>query len=133
MIVHGVQPGELDKIFTLTVPRLVAIPRLIERYRIEDVYEEIRDGNWQLWLALDKTVEAACLTTIVEFPKRREIHLLGVAGHRAKEWAASGINLIEQYGRKMGCELIVAQAIRRGFGRYFPEYKLGRASLERKL
>jgi hypothetical protein len=132
VIVHGVQPGELDRIFPLAAPWISAIPRLCDYYKLQDVYDALEAGNWQLWIALDRKIEGVLLTTVISYPKARDLVLLGIAGNRMREWI-DRVGIIEDYARAAGCEKVVVMGARKGFARMLPQYTGGRVVLEKKL
>lgn len=57
------------------------------RYLCEDIQNEILQGNFQLWLALDGTeIVCALMTQIMHYPRSRAMRLIGVVGHRPRRW-----------------------------------------------
>jgi len=132
MIVHGVQPDELDKLFPFLTGWLVQIPRLKEVYKLKDVYKAAQSGDWQLWTFMDKKLEGVLITTIVQLPLSRELRMIGIAGNRMNEWR-DDIHIIENYARANDCDRVVMFAARKGFGKVFPDYKGDRVILEKKL
>jgi len=132
VIVHGVQPDELESLFPFLTGWLVRIPRLNEWYKLNDVYKAVLSGDWQLWTFMDKKLEGVLLTTIVQLPLSRELRMIGIAGNRMEEWRGD-IHIIENYARANDCDRVVMLGARKGFGKVFPDYKGDRVILEKKL
>jgi len=132
MLVHGVQPEELPAVFPAAAEFILKIPRLPERFRLKDVYEEVETGNWQMWIMFEEKIEGVLLTTVTQYPLRRELHMIGVSGTRMREWV-NLIDTIEKYGVQNDCESSLMLGVRRGFGRLLPEYKGNRLILEKVL
>ena len=132
MLVHGVQPDELPVVFPAATDFIIKIPRLTDRFRLKDVYTEIETGNWQFWIMVDEKIEGVLLTTLVKFPLRKELQMLGVSGSRMREWVGL-IGPIETFASQNDCAGVVMLGVRRGFGRLLPDYKGNRLILEKVL
>lgn len=129
---HGVQPEELPSVFPLINQLLMKIPRLGEKFGLPDIYAELETGAWQLWIAGEEQIDAVMLTTVIKFPRTTELHLLGVAGSRMRDWLPF-LPLMKEFARKSGCKRIVMGPVRQGFKRALPEFKGNRIHLELTL
>jgi hypothetical protein len=81
-------------------------------YALEDVLALVSSGEAQLWVSLDQDgIEAACVTTIVDYPRRKACLILFLGGTRLKHWLefeaviaawakAQGCDCLEGYGRE---------------------------------
>ena len=57
------------------------------RFEADDVGIAIAAGRFQLWLALDgNDICCVMLTEINQFPRLREMRLIGLVGHRPRRW-----------------------------------------------
>ena len=108
------------------------IPGLPEQYKLQDVYEELQGGSWQLWLMMDDRIYGVLLTTIIDYPLSRELTLKGIAGDRMSEWIKF-ISTIENYARINGCSKVVTAAARKGWSVFLPDYTSDKVVLEKKL
>ena len=135
MILHGVQPEELEKIFPLVTEWLSQIPRLAQKYGLQDVYTEVKTGNWQLWVFMGDEVDGVLLTTITQYPHWKELSLVGLAGRKMKQWLAESDKLkpIECFAERHECNAVVMVGARKGFTKIFKDYTADRVVLEKLL
>jgi len=132
MILHGVQQKEMEQVFPLTTEWLVKIPRLLDRYTLAHVYQELDGGYWQIWLMMDNTIHGVLLSKIIQYPVCREFHLIGIAGEKMREWLPLR-PVLERYARENGCVRIILQNARKGFARVLPDYSGNRVIMEKTL
>ncbi len=126
------QPEQLPSLFPLTTQLLNQIPRLQEKYGLDDVYQELECGAWQLWIAGEEEIEAVMLTTVIQFPKMTELQLLGVAGQRMRDWLPF-LPLMKEHAKNNNCSKITMGPVRKGFKRVLPEFQGDRLYLEMKV
>lgn len=132
MFVKLIRPEEVSTVFPVVTDILIRIPRLVDRYSLEDVCLECKAGAWQLWVIGGERIYAALLTTIISYPKRRELVLLGIAGVKMKDWIHM-LPEIEDFGRVNNCDRVAMTSVREGFRRVLPGYAGNRISLEKVL
>ena len=60
------------------------------KYHIDDIYNHIKEGYYNLWLIIDEKkdekVIAAITTRLIEYPNRRALAMDWVGGERMSEW-----------------------------------------------
>lgn len=132
VILHGVQPEELETIFPLAAPLIYRIPLLNCQYKLDDVYKELKSESWQLWLMMDKTIDGVLLTEILDYPLCRVLVLKGISGRRMHRWIKF-LDVIEEYARDNGCSKIMTAGARRGWRKILADYKHTMVVLEKEL
>ncbi len=60
------------------------------KYHIDDIYQDLLEGKYNLWLILDNKgddkVIAAITTRIIEYPNRKAMAMDWIGGKRMMEW-----------------------------------------------
>jgi len=81
-------------------------------YWEEDLRHFVENKDMQLWVAVvDGKLEAAFLTQIVIFPRRKVFDILIVGGDKLGDWVAPSWGTFKDYAKSHECDGI------RGFGR----------------
>jgi hypothetical protein len=104
--VCGVHPTHVELIWPLASPHIAAAMRrgYDEFYDEADIRQACIDGSAQLWLACaERSVEAAIVSRIVAYPKRRVCQVPLIGGRRLREWLRPMQEMIEAYARQNGC------------------------------
>jgi len=96
----------------------------------DDFLPALLTGNAQLWLIDDesKTIKAAGISRISNFPKCRVLQLVALAGDDMRDWMHHIDDMID-FARKYGCAKIEATG-RPGWERLFPAFKRARVRLD---
>tara|TARA_R110002072_G_scaffold59447_3_gene151311 strand:- start:77 stop:499 length:423 start_codon:yes stop_codon:yes gene_type:complete len=86
------------------------------RYRLEDVFHSIYNGDYHLWIVLDEKIVAAAVTGFTDYPRKRMLtcHFLG--GSRMDEWVEDMDVIFEKWARDHGASGIELTG-RKGWGR----------------
>jgi len=106
MQVCGVDPAHVDMVWPLARGFILAAMRrgLDEYYDEGDIRAACAGGAAQLWLACaEERVEAAIVSRILVYPKRRVCQIPLIGGRRMREWLPAMQAMIEDHARANGC------------------------------
>ena len=77
------------------------------KYHIDDIYEDLTKGYYNLWLVIDsekdEKVVAAITTRIIEYPNRKARAMDWVGGRRMTEWLPIVMNRLISFANDCGC------------------------------
>ena len=77
------------------------------KYHIDDIYEDLTKGYYNLWLVIDnkrdEKVIAAITTRIIEYPNRKAMAMDWVGGRRMAEWLPIVMNRLISFANDCGC------------------------------
>ena len=77
------------------------------KYHIDDIYEDLTKGYYNLWLVIDnkkdEKVIAAITTRIIEYPSRKAMAMDWVGGKRMAEWLPIVMNKLISFANDCGC------------------------------
>ena len=77
------------------------------KYHIDDIYEDLTKGYYNLWLVIDnkkdEKVVAAITTRIIEYPSRKAMAMDWVGGRRMTEWLPIVMNRLISFASDCGC------------------------------
>src|SRR6185437_13699688 len=105
MQVCGVDPAHVDMVWPLARGFILAAMRrgLDEYYDEGDIRAFCAGGAAQLWLACaEERVEAAVVSRILVYPKRRVCQIPLIGGRRMREWLPAMQAMIEDHARANG-------------------------------
>lgn len=94
------------------------------RYTADDIFDLVRAGQWQLWVAFDKDVfkpDLAFVTTIVQYPRTRALQVIACAGSRFFKHFPDVDATLRQYARDQGCTIFETYG-RQGWGKVLKRY-----------
>ena len=75
------------------------------RYTANNIYERVKDDNYQMWIAYDDAVfKGLVVTEIVTYPQRKLLSMHFCGGIELKEWKDPMLKLLQRYGKDMGCD-----------------------------
>lgn len=102
-------------------------------YTDADVFKQINDGKWILWIARSEKrgLEGIAIGQIEQFPRERHLYLRIVTGKDYPRWVHLLAD-IERYAKACGCKKIAAFA-RPGWKRLLTNYRASHVYLERAL
>jgi hypothetical protein len=106
-------------------------------HTVADVCADLREGKAQLWVAGDgDTIDGIVVTTITQYPQRKECFIWLLAGERGSAYSWMTINdmlgEIEAWAKALGCDLVSLEG-RSGWERVLPEYEKTKVILEKRL
>ena len=75
------------------------------KFSIEDIREEIKNGELVLWLIFsDKTPVAFYTTRLIEYPGRRAMAMDWLGGSGVLSWRDAALDEMEKHARANGCQ-----------------------------
>ena len=86
------------------------------KFHIDDIYRDLEEGTYNLWLAIDDTKEtgkvvAGITTRIVTYPNKKSLAMDWVGGERMSEWMPLAMKDLTSYAKDCGCSYL------EGYGR----------------
>tara|TARA_B100001057_G_scaffold212692_1_gene212994 strand:- start:392 stop:802 length:411 start_codon:yes stop_codon:yes gene_type:complete len=92
------------------------------KYSIDDLYHSINNGQYVLWIVMDKDEPVAAITTsIISYPGRKAMAMDWIGGSRMKEWLPMAMKTLSEYSRKNGCTHLEGYG-RKAWGRWLSKY-----------
>ena len=77
------------------------------KYHIDDIYRNITEGYYNLWLIVDnkdgEKVIAALTTRIIWYPNRKAMAMDWIGGKRMMEWLPKAMEILTDYAKDCGC------------------------------
>lgn len=129
-----VDPAQVHKVWPLVSPLIV---RALDKGSngsedIGEVEAAVLAGQMLVWLAVDEIkIWAAAVTSLHAAQNRKFCTIMACGGEDREKWLPLLAEL-EKFGRDEGCDTMRIYG-RRGWARVFPEYKLTRVMLEKRL
>lgn len=75
------------------------------RYTTGNIYDMIKDGDYQLWVAMnDKEFKGAVVTNIITYPQRRLLGMQFCGGEELDSWKDPMLDLLKRFAKDVGCE-----------------------------
>ena len=91
------------------------------RYSASNLYDMVKDGDYQLWVAYDgNDFKGTVLTNVMNYPQRRVLCMGFCGGIELKDWKTPMLDLLKRYAKDMGCDSIEAFG-RPGWANVFKE------------
>jgi len=92
------------------------------KYSIDDLYHSINNGQYVLWIVMDKDEPVAAITTsIISYPGRKAMAMDWIGGSRMREWLPMAMKTLSEYSRKNGCTHLEGYG-RKAWGRWLSKY-----------
>lgn len=109
---YGVLSHSIDKVWPeVSVLLAPAVLYSDGKYEVEDVYKSLTERDMQLWVAFkNKGLCATCVTQIINYPRKKVMFLLFIAGIQSINWLHLADDLA-QFAREHGCQSV------EGYGR----------------
>lgn len=123
MIVHVTDLALVKRMWPALAPMFARVTRHTNGcYEPEDVLAEILSGQQQLWVAWDGApgeVAAAMTTSITNYPRRKAVRVVYIAGAKMQTWLDAFVLEVEKFAAREGATLIEG-FFRKGWGRVWP-------------
>ena len=75
------------------------------RYTVSNIYDLVKEGDYQLWVAIDgQDFKGAVVTNIITYPQRKLLGLQFCGGEELDTWKEPMLNLLKQFAKDVGCE-----------------------------
>jgi hypothetical protein len=79
------------------------------RYSVDNLYDMVKEGDHQLWVAYDgKDFKGTVLTNVMNYPQRKVLCMGFCGGIELKDWKDPMLNLLKRFAKDMGCDSIEA-------------------------
>jgi hypothetical protein len=79
------------------------------RYSAENLYDMVKEGEHQLWVAYDGSdFKSAVLTNVMNYPQCKVLCMGFCGGEELDEWIDPMLSLLKRYAKDMGCDSIEA-------------------------
>lgn len=120
------------KVWDIAKPQIQKVLDKAEQDDIGLIYQELINGDRQLWMVLkDGEVKASVLTMIQEYHGKRFGYLTHAGGENAAEWFHI-VNPIGDYFKAEGCTSFRIVG-RKGWLKYLPEFRTEKVIMEKSL
>ena len=75
------------------------------RYTTSNIYDIVKDGDYQLWVAFEaETFKGAVVTNIMNYPQKKILCMQFCGGEELKLWKQPMLDLLKRFARDLGCE-----------------------------
>ena len=75
------------------------------RYTVSNIYDMVKEGDYQLWVALDGAdFKGAVVTNIITYPQRKLLGMQFCGGDELKLWKEPMLALLKRFAKGVGCE-----------------------------
>ena len=114
---------DVDMVWDETYPLIKKALRHAEgELQPEDIKKHLDSGDLRLWVALkDKDVIASMVTEIIQYPRKRIVRVITLAGKDMNLWY-DFLPMVEGYAIRNGCSSLEAWT-RRGMTRKLKDWK----------
>ena len=118
-----VEAEDVDMVWDETYPLIEKALRYAEGELIpEDIKKHLDSANLRLWVALkDKDVIAAMVTEIIQYPRKKIVRVITLAGKDMDLWY-DFLPMVEGYAIRNGCSSLEA-GTRRGMTRKLRDWR----------
>lgn len=114
--IAGVPWDKVEPLWPLVEPLLQkAIDRSLGEYLSGDIYGFLINQEMQLWIAGTDGIDAAMVTQIVTYPRKKFCNVVLIGGANLKSWIDSQPILLE-WAKEQGCTAVRSTG-RRGWHR----------------
>ena len=95
-----------------------AIARQSQNVDVEDIIDELHDGDSLLWMAyIGREPVAAIVTCVVQYPKRRNMKIEWMGGKRMHTWGNEALAILTKVAKEAKLDAIETDG-RKGFSKY---------------
>lgn len=105
-----VPPGEVSRVWAAVGGQLDRAVHLSNgRYLLEDVRDELEQGNAHLWIIFDpetKEIVASATTNFAHYPRCKALYGKFLGGDRLDEWQDKFCDILDSWGRDNGCTIV---------------------------
>ena len=96
------------------------------KFHIDDIYRDIENGTYSLWLAIDKEAEgnkvvAGITTRIIAYPNKKSLAMDWIGGNRMAEWMPLAMEKLTKFAQDCDCCALEGYG-RKAWGRVLKKY-----------
>ncbi len=104
-MIIGIPYTDIDQWWPLVEPFVVrGLEYADGKYAPEDIRRGLDERTYQLWMA--NILDSICVTTIVDYPRKRVCNVLLAAGNRLHRWVDEMDATISAWAKEKGCQSI---------------------------
>lgn len=75
------------------------------RYTTSNIYDMVKDGDYQLWVAFNEEgFKGAVVTNVITYPQKKILCMQFCGGENLKLWKDPMLELLKRFGKDVGCE-----------------------------
>jgi hypothetical protein len=137
LIVHVTDLQLAERMWSTIAPLLKpAVDCSSGCYEVDDVLDDIRAGKQELWVDCEpdnvRQINAAMTTMFDQYPQKKTLKVVFVGGRRMKKWLPEFIQLVEQYAKRSGAQMLEG-FFRPGWARAWPGARISGVGLVKDL
>ena len=96
------------------------------KFHIDDIYRDIENGTYSVWLAIDKELEgnkvvAGITTRIIAYPNKKSLAMDWIGGNRMNEWMPFAMEKLTKFAQDCDCCALEGYG-RKAWGRVLKRY-----------
>lgn len=133
LVLAAVPPNMVGGMWPSVAARIAAAYAAVDNIAPVDLADRLAEGKAVLWIAVD-AADVIRAVLITEFPtthRGKSCYLTAASGESVEDWAHFK-STVEDYARQKGCARVVLDG-RRGWQKFFPDYRLTVVTLEKEL
>ncbi len=89
------------------------------RFSTSNIYDMVKEGDYQLWIAFDEArFQGAVVTNVVTYPQRKLLCMQFCGGEDLKDWKDPMLAILRRFAKDIGCDGIESTA-RPGWAKIF--------------
>ena len=89
------------------------------RFSTGNIYDMVKEGEYQLWIAFDMDkFKGAVVTNVVTYPQRKLLCMQFCGGEELKDWKDPMLDILRRFAKDVGCDGIESTA-RPGWAKIF--------------
>lgn len=89
------------------------------RFSTSNIYDMVKEGDYQLWIAFDEDkFKGAVVTNVVTYPQRKLLCMQFCGGEDLKDWKDQMLAILRRFAKDIGCDGIESTA-RPGWAKIF--------------
>jgi hypothetical protein len=118
--VSMVPVGYIDSCWDRVEPHMEkAAEYTFGRYTVDDIYDSVKEHDYQLWVAFDgDTILGAVVTQIMTYPRLKALNMIFCGGEDLEKWKTPMLELLQRFGADKSCDCIESTG-RRGWAKVF--------------
>lgn len=129
----AIQSDEIEQYWSLVEDLIGQACTRTDKYNKEDIKSNLKEAKQQLWLSVKETVEAVCITEIIQYQRAKYLNILITVGTNKEGWE-DYISEIEKWAKEIGCTGVEILC-RKGWARVHEKrgYKMSHVYIEKGI
>jgi hypothetical protein len=75
------------------------------RFTVGNIYDLVKEGDYQLWVAYDEGIfKGAVVTNVMNYPQKKVLCMQFCGGEQLKLWKEPMLDILKRFARDSGCE-----------------------------